>query len=194
MTASLRIGILGGTFDPIHEGHLALAKAACDQLKLDRLIFVPACTHPFESKRLVLASPEERLDMTRLAAASKPKFEVSDVELKRGGVSYTVDTLRHFRKQYPAPNELFFITGGDWGKNLSQWKEIDTIFSLAYFVVARRPGFDTSGLSPKVRFLDFVPLDISSTAIRDALKKGKPLEPVVSKPVLDYIQKHRLYS
>lgn len=190
----MRIGILGGTFDPIHEGHLALAKAACDQLKLDRLIFVPAFTHPLESKRSVLASPEERLEMTHLAVANKPKFEVSDVEIRRGGISYTVDTLRYFRKQHPAPDELFFITGGDWGKNLSQWKEIDTIFSLAYFVVARRPGFDTGGLSPKVIFLDFVPLDISSTAIRETLKKKKPLKSVVSKPVFDYIQKHRLYS
>ncbi len=190
----MRIGILGGTFDPIHEGHLALAEAARDQLKLDRLIFVPAFCHPLESKRSVQADSEARLEMVRLAVRGKPKFEVSDAELRRGGVSYTVDTLRHFRKQYPPPHELFFITGGDWGKNLSQWKDADTIFSLARFVVARRPGFDTSGLRPEIVFLDFVPLDISSSAVREGLKKKKSSTSIVPRPVLDYIRHHGLYS
>ena len=190
----MRIGILGGTFDPIHEGHLALARAACGQLNLDRLIFVPALTHPLEQKRLVRANPEDRFEMARLATAGESKFEVSDVELRRGGISYTVDTLRYFRKQYPPPHELFFITGGDWGKHLSQWKEIDTIFSLAHFVVARRSGFDTSRLPSEVILLDFIPLGISSTAIREALSGKKTLGSVLPKPVLDYIQKQHLYS
>ena len=190
----MRIGILGGTFDPIHKGHLALARAAVKQLKLDRLIFVPAFRHPLETKeKITMASPRARLEMIRLATKDEPKFEVSDCELKRKGISYTVETLRAFRAQYPKPHELFFITGGDWGKSLNQWKDIDTIFSLAHFVVAKRPGFDTKNLPSKVELLDFIPLDISSTEVRNRLKKGMPVGLLIPTSLGDYIQKQNLY-
>ncbi len=194
-TVIKRIGILGGTFDPIHKGHLALARAAVEQLKLDRLIFVPAFQHPLPEKQSGnMASAQARLEIVKLATNGEPKFEVSDCEMKRKGVSYTVDTLRIFRAQYPKPNELFFITGGDWGKTLDQWKDIDTIFSLAHFVVAKRPGFDTERLPKGVQLLDFVPLDISSTEIRARLKKGASVASLVPNEVLSYVDKQQLYN
>ena len=190
----LRIGILGGTFDPIHEGHLALARAAVEQLSLDRLIFVPAFCHPLREKaNSTVASAEDRFKMVRLAVEGESQFEVSDSEIKRGGISYTVDTLRTFRTRYPKPNVLFFITGGDWGKDLGQWKDIDAIFSLARFVVAKRPGFDTKNLPKGLELLDFVPLNISSTEIRNQSRKETSLASLVPPKVLEYIRKHHLY-
>ena len=189
-----RIGILGGTFDQIHEGHLALARAAVQQLKLDRLIFVPAFKHPLPQKESgTMVSAQERLEMVKLATKGEAKFEVSDCELKRKDISYTVDTLRAFQNQYPEPNELFFITGGDWGKALDQWREIDTIFSLAHFVIAKRPGFDTRHLPKGVQLLDFVPLDISSTEIRAQLEKRASVTSLVPEGVLGYVREHQLY-
>ena len=192
----MRIGILGGTFDPIHEGHLALARAALNQLRLDRIIFIPAFRHPLEQKGCATAaSPEARLEMVKLAIQGEGnrQFEVSDLEIKRGGVSYTIDTLLELRRHYPKPHELFFVTGGDWGKNLNLWKDIDKIFSLAHFVVAKRPGFDTSSLPKHVEFLDFVPLNISSTEVRNRFEKGVSVVSLIPKEVLNYTTKHKLY-
>lgn len=188
----MRIGILGGTFDPIHKGHLALAEAAVKQLKLDHLYFIPTYQHPLEQKDSA-ALAHDRLKMIELAIQNKPEFKVSDCEIKRQGVSYTVDTLRLFREQFPKPNELFFITGGDWGKKLDQWKEIDTIFKLAHFVVANRPGFNLQNLPKHVEVLNFVPLDISSTEAREQIKKDILPKDVIPENVLTYIKQHRLY-
>ena len=191
----MRIGILGGTFDPIHKGHLALAKAAHKQLRLDRVIFVPAHRHPMKQKESsVSASAKARLRMVQLALRGKPKFKVSDCELKRKGISYTVDTLRFFRRKYPGPHELFFITGGDWGKRLDRWKDIDVVFSLAHFVVAKRSGFDIKKLPKNVRALNFVPLSISSTQIRNQWYPKKSSHSFIPKTVRDYIKKHKLYG
>jgi len=193
-TYNMRIGILGGTFDPIHKGHLALAHAALSQLRLDRVIFVPAHRHPLEEKQsAVLTSPKARLSLVKLALKGNPKFKVSDCELKRRGISYTVDTLRFFRRKFPSPHELFFVTGGDWGKRLDRWKDIKVIFSLARFVVAKRPGFDVRKLPKQVEALDFRPLNISSTQIRRRLREGKSLTSLVPKVVSNYIMRHKLY-
>lgn len=189
----MRIGILGGTFDPIHKGHLALAEAAAEQLKLDSLYFIPTYQHPLEQKGSTTPA-EDRLKMVELAIQGKSKFKVSDCEVKRQGVSYTVDTLQQFRDQFPKPNELFFITGGDWGKNLDQWREIDTVFNLAHFVVASRPGFNLQNLPKHVDVLNFVPLDISSTEARDQIKKGTVPKEMIPENVLTYIKQHRLYQ
>ena len=183
-----------GTFDPIHKGHLALADAALKQLHLDRVIFVPAYRHPLKQKESsVITSSAMRLAMVKLAVRGKSKIKVSDCELKRKGISYTVDTLRFFRRQFQKPHELFFITGGDWGKRLDQWKDVDRIFALAHFVVAKRPGFDIQKLPEGVEALDFRPLRISSTQIRRQLRKGKSLARFIPKPVAGYIKKHKLY-
>jgi len=191
----MRVGILGGTFDPIHKGHLALAEAALKQLRLDRVIFVPAYRHPIKQKDFfVSASSKARLRMVKLAVKGKPKFKVSDCELKRKGVSYTVDTLRFFRRKYPNPHELFFITGGDWGRQLDRWKDIDVVFSLAHFVVAKRPGFDIRKLPEGVWALDFRPLNVSSTQIRNQLRQKKASKSFIPKAVYEYIKKHKLYG
>ena len=189
----MRIGILGGTFDPIHKGHLALANAAVKQSKLDSLYFIPTYQHPLEQKGLS-APADDRFNMVELAIQDHPKFKVSDCEIKRQGISYTVDTLRYFREKFPMPNELFFITGGDWGKNLDQWKEINTIFKLAHFVVASRPGFNFQNVPKQVSMLDFIPLDISSTEVREQIKKGAILKDMIPENVLTYIKQHRLYQ
>jgi nicotinate-nucleotide adenylyltransferase len=190
----MRIGILGGTFDPIHKGHLALAESALKQLRLNRVIFVPANRHPLKEKDFSLsASARARIQMVRLAIKNQPKFKVSDCELKRRGISYTIDTLRFFRKKYPRPHELFFITGGDWGKRLDRWKEINTIFSLAHFVVAKRPGFDLKKLPRKVEALHFVPLRISSTQVRKELRKKGASTDLIPNSIRSYIKKHKLY-
>jgi nicotinate-nucleotide adenylyltransferase len=190
----MRIGILGGTFDPIHKGHLALAEAALKQLRLDRIIFVPAYRHPIKQKESsVSASPKARLQMIKLAITGKSKFKVSDCELKRKGVSYTVDTLRFFKRKFRNPHELFFITGGDWGRRLDRWKDIDVVFSLAHFVVAKRPHFDIRKLPEGVRALNFPPLNVSSTQIRNEWRQKKSSKFFIPKPVRDYIKKHKLY-
>lgn len=191
----MRIGILGGTFDPIHKGHLELAKAALSKLHLDQVIFVPAFKHPLREKdSYVSASSEDRYEMVKRAIKDVLQFSISDIELKRKGISYTVDTLKLFRKQYPIPHELFFITGGDWGKNLDQWKEINAIFSLAHFVVASRPGFDLKNLPQSVKVLDFVPLNVSSTQLRQEIKQGKFPERLIPSDVLTYIKRKQLYQ
>ena len=171
----MRIGILGGTFDPVHNGHLALARAACEQLELDRVLFVPAFQHPFKKK--IVAAPEVRLQCVTLAVSKEKQFGVSDCEIRRGGISYTVDTVKTLRTEYSEPNELYFITGGDWGRDLKKWKDIDAIFSLARFVVAPRPGFDLKKIPKQAVLLRFTPLDISSSGIRACLKRGAATSP-----------------
>lgn len=189
-----RIGILGGTFDPLHNGHLELARAACEQLQLDRVIFIPAFRHPVKEKSETVASPDARLEMVRLGIRNDTRFEVSDCEIRRKGISYTVDTLRMLREKHAKPHELFFLTGGDWGKNLDEWKEIKTVFSIAHFVVAKRPGFDLRNLPAHVEPLDFVPLDISSSEIRERLRTGRSVSEWIPERVLRYVEEHCLYQ
>lgn len=189
----MRIGILGGTFDPIHNGHLALAEAARLQLKLQKIIFVPTFTPPLGVKSSNLTPASARFEMVKAALDNQSEHEVSDIEIKRKGISYTVDTLRELRKKYPEPHELFFITGGDWGRSLDQWKDIKTIFSLCTFVVAKRPGYKKLKLPPEVQFLDFRPLDISSTQIRNMIAKQESVNQLVPQQVLKVIKRRQLY-
>jgi nicotinate-nucleotide adenylyltransferase len=189
----MRIGILGGKFDPIHKGHEALAAAAARELKLDRVMLVPVYQHPLaDSSKTMSAAPKDRLEMVRCAIQGNDKLEASDCEIARGGASYTGDTLRELKTKHPN-DELFFITGGDWGQKLEHWKDIDAVFSLATFVVASRPGFDLKSLPKEVRALQFRPLDISSTQIRQNLQQGKTVDQWISQKVLHYIHEHQLY-
>jgi len=190
----MRIGILGGTFDPIHNGHLALAEAARTQLKLGKVILVPAFIPPLGVKSDQLTAASIRYEIVRAAAKNFPDYEVSDLEIKRQGTSFTVDTLREFRQLYPSPHELFFITGGDWGRSLDQWKDIRTIFSLCTFVVAKRPGYEKMKLPPEVQFLNFCPLDISSTQIREAMRQNISVSHLVPASALAIINLRQLYK
>lgn len=191
----MRIGIFGGAFDPIHAGHLLLARSVYDHFNLDRFIFVPSFISPLAHGEKQFTPAAHRLEMVQAAIQNeKRSFEVSDVEIERKGVSYTVDTLRHFRKEYPAPHELFFFVGADWAKSISLWKEIDTIFSICRFVIAERPGFDESALPPSVEIFRFNAIHISSSEIRNIVKQGKPAEAWISPAVLDIIQRNHLYQ
>jgi nicotinate-nucleotide adenylyltransferase len=186
----LRIGILGGTFDPIHEGHLAAARAAMDCAHLDRVRFVPSATPPHRGP--AVAGAEQRVEMTRLAIAGEPRFEVSDNEVRRGAVSYTVDTLREMRELHP-DDELFLILGWDAAKLLPAWHEPEEVRRLASIVIVTRPGSGKPNADSDILCERPTP-DISGSALRRAIAKGEPLGERVPKSVARYIAEHGLYG
>lgn len=189
----MRIGILGGTYDPIHVGHLALAHAALRELKLDFLYFVPSSVPPTVGAEKCTTPAHLRFEMVERVVELIPEYRVSDVELKRGGISYTVDTIREFRREFPLPNELYFIVGGDWAHSLKKWKEIDIIQSLCQLVVATRPGFEGGLISDSIQILRFDAIDISSSRIREIVRQGKSLERWVPEAARRVIDQHQLY-
>lgn len=188
----MRIGLLGGTFDPIHLGHLHLADEAKSQLALDKIFLIPAYLPPHKEngERTPAAM---RLEMARLALDGKPALEASDVEIRKKSVSYTIDTLRILHASYPEGTEFFFLTGSDSLEILDQWKEVREIFKLATFVVAKRPGFEKRWTDYPIRWLEIEPLDISSSEIRKRVREGREIHTLVPQKVADYIRRHRLY-
>ncbi len=193
MTARrLRIGVMGGTFDPIHHGHLVAASEAADAFDLDEVIFVPT-GNPGNKK--VISSSENRYLMTVIATAANPRFKVSRVDIDRPGVTYTIDTLTELSKQYPDA-DLFFISGADAIAQILAWKEVDSIWPLAHFVAVTRPGHKLElpdVKEAKISQLEVPALAISSTAIRERAESGKPIWYLVPDGVVQYIAKHRLY-
>ncbi len=195
----MRIGILGGTFDPIHLGHLAAARAAADCAGLDRVLVIPSARPPH--RRNALASPELRLEMSRLAVDGDPRLEVCDVEVRRGGVSYTADTLAELKRRYPA-DELFLILGWDAARLFSTWKRPDGVRRLASFVVVSRPGTDppteadlrAAGLDPERVVVCVRPTpDISGSELRHAIAAGEPVADRLPEAVERFIAERRLY-
>jgi nicotinate-nucleotide adenylyltransferase len=187
-----RVGILGGTFDPPHNGHIGIAQAALKEFRLDRVIFVPACVPPHKMKRCV-APAEDRFKMLQLAINGHEKFEISRIELDRPGPSYTADTLTEFRKTYPY-DELFLLIGADNIAEIESWHEPDRIVGLAKIAAANRPNFTASGAyTDRVVAFKMPPADISSTVIRKRVKTGLPITDLVPPGVEDYIIEHRLY-
>ena len=186
-----RIGFFGGTFNPIHMGHLAIAQMAQERFKLDKVIFIPSHQPPHKNVA-PLASAKDRYKMVRLAIAGNENFEVSDVETKRIGKSYTVDTLQHFRKIYPAKVKFFFIIGGDSLATLSSWKNIDEILKLATFIVVNRPGYSDI---KNIKHLTVTKpgIDISSSYLRERINSGKSARYLVPEAIHHYIVKQRLY-
>jgi len=196
----MRIGILGGTFDPVHVGHLAAARAAIECAGLDRVVFVPTREPPHRSA--ALAGAKHRLEMTRLAIDSEKALEVSDVEIRRGGISYTADTLRELKNIYPR-DELFLILGWDAARLFATWRLPDQITRLATVVVVTRPGsgeadsaaLRTAGLDPKRTVLCARETpDISGSELRDAIASGQPVGDRLPQAVLEYIARNRLYG
>ncbi len=188
-----RIGILGGTFNPLHIGHLAIAEVAQERMALDKVVFVPSCRPPH--KRIVnLASEKDRWEMLRLSIKHNPKFEISDFEIKKGGKSYTIDTVRYFQQQYGADDKLFFIVGGDSAAQLHTWKEIDEILKIVSFVVVNRPGHDNC--TPNIAHHSVVMpgIDISSSYIRRLIAQGKSIKYLVPDEVFRYIRDNKLYK
>ena len=188
-----RIGLFGGSFNPVHLGHLLVAQAAREELQLSRLFFIPAAQSPFKPGR-VLAPAEARLQMLRLALAGQTDCEIDDQELKRGGVSYTVDTVRDYVRRFPAA-QLFYLIGADHIPQLPKWREADGLAGLVEFVVIARPGQVAAPLPTPFRgeTLNGFPLGVSSSQIRERVRAGLPIELLVGSAVAEAIRNNRLY-
>ncbi len=190
-----RIGVLGGTFDPIHIGHLAVGVAARHQLKLDEVHFVVANVPWQKAKLRRISSAEHRMEMVRLAVCNAPGLRASDVEIVRGGDSYTADTLTFLHSQIPDA-ELFLIVGSDLVDDLTTWKRWEEIPHLCTLAVAYRPGEDTkAALSPGWHSVEIrLPaLELSSTELREMAAENRPLDFLVPGSVVNYISQHGLY-
>jgi nicotinate-nucleotide adenylyltransferase len=191
----VKIGFLGGSFDPVHFGHLMAAQDAYEQCHLDRLILVPAAQAPLKPND-VCSSPEMRLEMLRAAIEWDHRFEISDFELRRGGISYTIDSVRHFRGLYPN-DDLYWIVGGDQLPKLHLWKDIAELAKMVEFIFLERPGFpvrakpDIPGL--RLHRCDGHLLAISSTELRERSRRGLSLDYFVPHKAIVYIKEHRLY-
>ncbi len=196
MTASKRprLGVMGGTFDPIHHGHLVAASEAAARFELDEVIFVPTGKPSFKQHQKVTA-PEHRYLMTVIATASNPRFTVSRVDVDRPGLTYTVDTLRDLREQRPEA-DLYFISGADAIEQMLTWKDADDLWKMAHFVAVSRPGHRLSVdslPSGVVSTLEIPALAISSTDCRHRAEAGQPVWYLVPDGVVQYIAKHGLY-
>lgn len=189
-----RIGIMGGTFDPVHHGHLVAASEVQDYLSLDQVVFVPTGHQPFKVGQDVAAA-EHRYLMTVIATASNPRFTVSRVDIDRPGVTYTIDTLRDLHAAHPDA-DLFFITGADALSQILDWKNAERLWELAHFIGVTRPGHQLSeaGLPEEhVSLLEVPALAISSTDCRERVAAGQPVWYLVPDGVVQYINKHGLY-
>lgn len=192
---SVKIGFLGGSFDPVHFGHLLAAQDAYEQHKLDRLILVPAAQAPLKPND-VQSSIEDRLAMLRASIEWDARFEISDLELRRGGVSYTIDSVRHFRAMYPN-DELYWIIGGDQLPQLHLWKDVTELAKLVEFIFLERPGYPIKA-RPEIPGLrlhrcDGHLLAISSTELRERTRKNLSLDYFVPHKAIVYIKEHSLY-
>ena len=191
-----RVGIMGGTFDPIHHGHLAAASEAASHCGLDHVIFVPT-GDPWQKSEQTVTSAEHRYAMTVLATAGRSDFSVSRVDVVRSGPTYSVDTLRDLRRLHPE-DDLFFITGADTLAKVMTWKAVEEVFSLAEFITVNRPGYvvDDADLPPHatVTQVEMPDLDISSTDCRRRASEGEPIWFLVPDGVVRYVDKHRLYG
>ncbi len=194
-SAVRRIGIMGGTFDPIHHGHLVAASEVAERYALDEVVFVPT-GQPWQKADEKVSPAEDRYLMTVIATASNPRFTTSRVDIDRDGPTYTIDTLRDLRKQYGQAAELYFITGADALEKILSWKDVDEMFELAHFVAVTRPGFELSDahLPEDVVSLVTVPaMAISSTDCRKRVAAGQPVWYLVPDGVVQYIAKRHLY-
>jgi nicotinate-nucleotide adenylyltransferase len=191
-----RLGVMGGTFDPIHYGHLVTAEEALDQFELEGVLFVPTGL-PWMKEHEVVSPAEDRYLMTVIATASNPLFTVSRIEVDREGPTYTVETLRALKAEHDA--DLFFVTGADAILEIVQWKHRAELFDLARFIAATRPGYDVAGFEVPgeargaVTVMNIPALAISSTDIRDRVAAGRPIHYLVPEGVKSYIEKAGLY-
>jgi nicotinate-nucleotide adenylyltransferase len=198
----MNIGVLGGTFDPIHNGHLIIAEEARKWLNLSGVIFVPA-GQPWLKMDSLISTAEHRVNMVKLAIADKPHFELSTMEIERPGPSYTVDTLAELRDRLAEEDELFLILGWDNLAELPQWQEPSTLITQCHVVAVSRPDFprpnlkkleaDIPGISKRVMIMDKLMLDVSSSEIRDRVARGLSIHHLVPEAVNRYIKHYRLY-
>ena len=196
-----RLGIMGGTFDPIHVGHLACAEQAREAFRLDAVVFVPASVPVFKKDRDV-APAQDRLAMCRLATRKNPAFDVSDLEIRRGGDTFTVDTLRQLREHYPSNVELWFITGADAVADIARWHDSSALAYLARFIAVTRPGYELTAAQRErieamhfqVEHLEVTALAVSSSDVRRRVRAGRSARYLTLQCVYDYILEHGLYA
>ena len=198
-----RIGVMGGTFDPIHYGHLYIAECSRYEFNLAQVLFIPS-GQPVHKKREDITNATHRMEMTGLAISSNPFFALSNVEVLRPGPTYTVDTLEHLNDQCGGRHEFFFITGADAILEIVSWKDVTRVFELCQFIAVARPGFSldamnrvSKNLSPtqkaKVHIHETSGILISSTDIRNRISRGEPVKYLTPDSVLQYITSHGLY-
>ena len=190
----MKLGLFGGSFDPVHLGHLLVAQAAIEELGLDRLFFIPAAQSPFKPENQP-APASARLQLLRLALAGRTNCEIDDQEIRRGGVSYTIETVRDYAKRFPQA-ELFYLIGADNADKLNEWREANQLARLTQFVVTPRPGEATVNFPTlfRRRTLKGFPLAVSSSQIRARVKAGLSLEPLVPPAVAEAIRTAKLYT
>lgn len=197
-----RVGILGGTFNPIHFGHLLLAESARDQLQLDKVLFIPTGTNPYKQDAED-AGVEHRYNMTQLAIRGNAYFHVSKMEMEREGVTYTVDTLKELDEVYDN-TDFYFISGADIIFQIHQWKDAQTVLEKLKIVTTFRPGYDGKCLTRRIRELNeyygakitnlnTLEIDVSSSEIRSRVKKGHSIRYLLPQKVLEYIYDNNLY-
>lgn len=195
MTRPGRIGLLGGSFDPIHLGHLMVAQDAIEGLALDRVTLIPAARSPLKT-RTPMASDDDRLALLRAAITEDPRFELSTVELQRGGTSYTIETIEELSRR--KSDQFFWIIGADQAASLRAWHKIDALVRMVEFIVLARPGFtwDPEQMPPGARFhvLESHRMEISSSEIRDRVRAGRSIRFLVPEGVATEIEKRHLYG
>jgi nicotinate-nucleotide adenylyltransferase len=196
---SRRLGVMGGTFDPIHQGHLVTAEEALWQFHLDEVVFVPT-GQPWMKTDREVTTAEDRYLMTVIATASNPRFSVSRIEVDRPGPTYTIETLQELRRMAEGEVELFFITGADAMLEIFSWKDPEEVLAQAHFFAATRPGYDIARFveeapssHPKISVMDIPALSISSTDVRRRVREGEPIRYLVPEGIQTYIEKARLY-
>lgn len=198
-----RLGIMGGTFDPIHYGHLVAAEMARSKFNLSKVLFIPSGTPPHKDRSDISAAGL-RFEMIERAIQDNPAFDISALELERKGPSFTVDTLRVLRRTWPG-HELYFITGTDALREIFFWHEAEEILMMTEFIGAARPGFDASDFllqvqqehpetQGRIHYLEVPALAISSTDIRARVKRGQPIRYLLPEPVRHFIQQYGLYT
>ncbi|KNF09434.1 putative nicotinate-nucleotide adenylyltransferase NadD [Gottschalkia purinilytica] len=193
-----KYGIMGGTFDPIHMGHLVIAEEARYKFELDKVIFIPTGNPPHKKEKNVTLG-YHRYEMTLLATLTNPYFEVSSIELDRKGLTYTIDTMSYFKEKYKDDVEFYFITGADSLLDLHTWKDSDKLLQMCKFIGATRPGFDLDGINVSCKYkknvctITIPELQVSSTDIRNRIKKGMPVTYLLPHLVQEYIEKNNLY-
>lgn len=192
------IGILGGTFDPIHLGHLIVSEFVREELQLEKILFIPARVHPLKNNQQITES-RHRYRMTELATQDNPYFEVSDVEIRSERISYTIDTIRSLQSKYDSSRyQLHFFMGMDNLNQLHKWKEPEQLLSICTVVAFKRPDFTPEPQARKylsrVQILETPQIEISSTEIRQRVKEGKSIRYFVADPVREYILSQRLYG
>jgi nicotinate-nucleotide adenylyltransferase len=190
-----RIGVMGGTFDPIHHGHLVAASEVAQVFTLDEVVFVPT-GQPWQKEDRQVSPSEDRYLMTVIATASNPRFSVSRIDIDRGGPTFTIDTLRDLRAERGDEAELFFITGADALEQIMSWQDVNELFKLAHFVGCTRPGHRLTGHGlpeDRVSLVEIPALAISSTDCRHRVARGEPIWYLVPDGIVQYIAKRRLY-